>query len=330
MDRLNSERLDELLAAATGVRVLVVGDLMLDRYIAGPVDRVSPEAPVPVVRVAESIAAVGGAGNVAANIAALGATCRVVACVGNDQAGGLLENELERLGVHTDGLVRTDDRPTTEKTRVLALRQQIVRFDVEDDSDVGAALARTLSGKVDELAAQSDVLVVQDYNKGVLVPSVVSSVLENGARLGLPTVVDPKRRNFFTYRGATVFKPNAKELGDALGDFIHADDADWMEATRRKLGCENLLLTLGEDGMALQTAPGTAVRIPAAARAVYDVSGAGDTVTAIVAVVLAAGGTPAEAAMMANHAAAIEVAKAGVATVSPEELRAHVARHAID
>ena len=168
---------------------------------------------------------------------------------------------------------------------------------------------------------------MQDYNKGVLTPSVISSVVDAGARLGLPTVVDPKQRNFSAYGSVTVFKPNAKELGDALGDFIHADDAEWMEATRQRLGCQNLLLTLGEQGMALQTEQGTAVRIPTAARGVYDVSGAGDTVTGVVAVVLAAGGTPTEAAILANHAAAIEVGKAGVATVSPDELRAHVAHH---
>ena len=327
MERLSSGRLEHILATAAGVRVLVVGDLMLDRYVSGPVDRVSPEAPVPVVRVAETTAAVGGAGNVAANVVALGATCCVVACLGADPAGELLEAELSQLGVRTDGLVRTDERPTTEKTRVLALRQQIVRFDVEDDRDVSVGLARSLADQVERLAAESDVLVMQDYNKGVLTPSLISSVLEAGLRLGLPTVVDPKQRNFSSYGSVTVFKPNAKELGDALGDFIHADDEDWMEATRQRLGCQNLLLTLGEHGMALQTAESTSVRIPTAARGVYDVSGAGDTVTGVVAVVLAAGGTPTEAAILANHAAAIEVGKAGVATVSPDELRAHVARH---
>ena len=197
---------------------------------------------------------------------------------------------------------------------MLALRQQIVRFDVEDDRDVSVGLARSLAEKVEQLAAESDVLVMQDYNKGVLTPSVISSVVDAGARLGLPTVVDPKQRNFSAYGSVTVFKPNAKELSDALGDFIHADDAEWMEATRQRLGCQNLLLTLGEQGMALQTEQGTAVRIPTAARGVYDVSGAGDTVTG-------------EAAILANHAAAIEVGKAGVATVSPDELRAHVAHH---
>ena len=210
---------------------------------------------------------------------------------------------------------------------MLALRQQIVRFDVEDDRDVSGDLERSLLQRLEQLAADCDVLVMQDYNKGVLTPALISSVVGAGERLGLPTVVDPKQRNFLSYGAVTVFKPNAKELGDALGDFIHAHDAHWMEATRARLACQNLLLTLGEQGMALQTAEGTSVRIPTAARDVYDVSGAGDTVTGVVAVVLGAGGTPTEAAILANHAAAIEVGKAGVATVSPDELRAHVAYH---
>lgn len=323
MDRLTAERVDELLETFRGVRVLVVGDLMLDRYISGAVDRISPEAPVPVVRVEEESARVGGAANVAANVAALGATCHMVGCVGKDHAGEMLRDELAALGVRTDGLVVTDERPTTLKTRVLARRQQVVRFDREVEADVSGglavALARTLAGLLDA----TDVVVLEDYNKGVLVPPVIRAALDGARSRGLSTVVDPKRRNFFEYAGATVFKPNAKELADALGDFVHPDDPAWMEATRRRMACENLLLTLGERGMALQTREGDSIRVPTVARSVYDVSGAGDTVTAAVAVALAAGADIAEAAILANHAAAIEVGKAGVATVSPDELRDH-------
>ncbi|MDZ7779850.1 MAG: PfkB family carbohydrate kinase [Gemmatimonadota bacterium] len=324
MERLTEERVDELLAAAGRARVLVVGDLMLDRYIAGAVERVSPEAPVPVVKVERESSAVGGAGNVAANVAALDASCHVVGVAGRDEAGEAMRAALERLGVRTEGLVRTDARPTTVKTRVLARRQQVVRFDHEVDVDANGSLAETLADTVEALALRSDVLVLEDYNKGVLVPPVVARALEVAAERGLPSVVDPKRRNFFAYGGATVFKPNAKELEDALGAFIHPGDAEWMEATRRNLGARHLLLTLGEEGMALQTEGGELVRVPTVARGVYDVSGAGDTVTAVVAVMLAAGASVEEAAMLANHAAAIEVGKPGVATVSPDELRAQV------
>jgi D-beta-D-heptose 7-phosphate kinase/D-beta-D-heptose 1-phosphate adenosyltransferase len=173
---------------------------------------------------------------------------------------------------------------------------------------------------VERLAGECDVLVMEDYNKGVLVPSVIDAVLAAGRRHGLTTVVDPKRLRFFEFAGCTVFKPNAKELADALGEHLRPDDADWLEAVRERLDCRNLLLTLGEQGMALAGEGGASLRIPAAARAVYDVSGAGDTVTAVVAVALAAGAEPVEAAILANHAAAIEVGKTGVATVTPDEI----------
>lgn len=322
---MTPERVRELLAAASNIRALVVGDLMVDRYISGTVERVSPEAPVPVVRVEEESYAIGGAGNVAANIAALGASCSVVGCVGDDDAGRTLRAEFERLGVGTDGVVVTPERPTTVKTRVLARHQQIVRYDHEVEADVDAQLAERISDAVGSLGSESDVLIMEDYNKGVLVASVIRTVIETAEAAGLPSIVDPKRRNFFGYGGVTVFKPNAKELEDALGEFIHPDESAWMEATRLRLGCANLLLTVGERGIALQTSEGTLVHVPTAARAVYDVSGAGDTVTAAVAVVLAAGGTPGEAAVLANHAAAVEVGKAGVATVTPQEIEEHVA-----
>ncbi len=300
---------------------------MLDRYITGVVERISPEAPVPVVRVSGERAALGGAGNVAANVTALGASCRLVGHVGEDAEGDALMRALTASGVAPDGVVRGTDRPTTVKTRVLAKHQQIVRFDREVEEDLGDALAREVSARVRDSAAMSDVLVVQDYNKGVLTPAVIDAVLEAGSTLGVPCIVDPKRRNFFAYPGVTVFKPNARELADALGAFIHPDDPAWMEDVRGRLGCEHLLVTLGDQGMALQTASREHVRLPTLAQSVYDVSGAGDTVTAAVAVALGAGASLAEAAAFANHAAAVEVTKAGVQTVSPAEIEAHVRAH---
>lgn len=198
---------------------------------------------------------------------------------------------------------------------------------MEDETDVPGDLAGRLSERIAGLAPECDVLVMEDYNKGVLVPAVIEAVKEAAVARGAPTVVDPKRRNFFAYAGVTVFKPNAKELADALGTFIHPDDTEWMEATRSRLACEHLLLTLGERGIALQSRQGGHLRVPTAARSVYDVSGAGDTVTAAVGACLAAGGTAAEAAILANHAAAVEVTKSGVATVSPEEILEHVRSH---
>ena len=323
MDGLTEGRVEALLRAAGDVRCVVVGDLMLDRYVTGTVGRISPEAPVPVVRVEAETSAVGGAANVAHNVIALGGSCAVVGVAGHDPGGVLLKRELGALGIVTRGLLQADRRPTTVKTRVLARHHQVVRFDNEVDGDVPPEIAEALAAAVSKLAADADVLVLEDYNKGVLVPTVVNAALREGRERGLPTVVDPKRLRFFGFPGATVFKPNAKELADALGEPVRPEDSDWMESVRERLGCAHLLLTLGEHGMALKSAGSDCALVPAVARSVYDVSGAGDTVTAVLALLLGAGASPLEAAVVANHAAALEVAKAGVAAVSREEILAH-------
>jgi len=321
---MSLSRAEEILSRLPSVRVLVVGDLMLDRYITGFVDRISPEAPVPVVRVDEESSAVGGAGNVATNVAALGAACHVVGCVGDDDDGRVLVETLARVGVGVEGVLSLPGRPTTVKTRVLARRQQVVRVDREHDGDIDPDVVEQMVGVLERLDDPSQVVILEDYNKGVLVERVIRTALAQGS--GRFTVVDPKRLRFFAFEGCTVFKPNAKELSDALGELLHPEDPSWVESTRRRLGCANLLLTLGEHGVALGTADGGYLRIPAAARSVYDVSGAGDTVTAVTAACLGAGASVAEAAILANHAAAIEVGKAGVATVSPEEIFGQLSR----
>jgi len=315
--------MDDLLEGMFGLRVLVVGDLMLDRYVLGSVDRVSPEAPVPVVRVESEHHAAGGAANVAANVTALGAACDLVGCVGADPEGDLLRRTLSAQKIGTDGIVVTPSRRTTAKTRVLAQRHQIVRVDREDDTEVDEGIASALADEIRRLAETCHALVVQDYDKGVLVPAVIEAVQHVASRRSIPWVVDPKRRSFFAYRGATVFKPNARELSDALGEPVRTDDGSWMEATRARLDCEHLLVTLGDRGMALQSRAMPLTRLAAVARDVYDVSGAGDTVTAVVALALAGGGSACEAATLANHAAAVEVGKSGVRTVSADEIRNH-------
>ncbi|CAA9321814.1 MAG: ADP-heptose synthase / D-glycero-beta-D-manno-heptose 7-phosphate kinase [uncultured Gemmatimonadetes bacterium] len=327
MERLTRARLDEILERARGLRVAVVGDLMLDVYLIGAVSRISPEAPVPVVHVTEERTALGGAANVAANVAALGATCEIVGYVGADAAGAQIRRALAELdgGTVHARLVERPERPTTTKTRVVARQQQVVRFDRERDDDLPDECAAELCEHVRAAVAASHALVLEDYNKGVLVPSVIRTALDAAAEAGIPSVVDPKFRNFFAFRGATVFKPNAVELGTAMGGPVRAGDDDWLEHARTTTGGEHLLLTLGEDGMALRSPGGSSFRIPTVAREVYDVSGAGDTVTAFLAVALAAGATIEEAAILANFAAGIEVAKPGVATVSPDELRAILA-----
>jgi len=318
MHRLSLDRTAQILEAARRVRVLVAGDVMLDVYLQGAATRISPEAPVPVVRVQQEWRALGGAANVAANVVALGAACQLVGCIGDDHAGEDLLAELAGQGIGADGMVVATGRPTTVKTRIMARHQQVARFDHESDADLDAAAGERVVSAVARMMEAADVLVLEDYNKGLLTRPVIRGAL--AAAAGRPVVVDPKLRNFFDFDGATVFKPNQGELAAALRAPVEPDDAAWLADVRGQLGCENLLVTLGEDGMVLLASDGELLRLPTVARSVYDVSGAGDTVTAVLAMALAAGATVVEAALLANHAAGIEVGKAGVATVTPDEL----------
>jgi len=312
-------RLRELLDAARGMRVAVVGDAMLDVYLRGDVDRISPEAPVPVVRVRQRTQALGGAANVAQNVVALGARCELVAVVGDDIAGGVVRDLLR--GLPTDPrAICTVARPTTTKTRVLARSQQVVRFDEEEDADVSGNEMDGLVDVVVRAVADADAVVLEDYNKGVLVPRVIRGAIDGAKARRVPVVVDPKYRHFFHYSGATIFKPNRRELENALGAAVDLDEPAELHATLKRLGVEHLLLTLGEKGMALIEPDGSTHSVPTTARAVYDVVGAGDTVTAYLAAMLAAGATPIEAAIVSNYAAGVEVGKLGAATVSPAEV----------
>ena len=316
---LSRDRLASLLERAARCRVTVLGDTMLDVYLRGDVERISPEAPVPVVRVVERRFALGGAGNVAQNVRAVGAQCDLVAAVGGDAGGRQLSSMLEAIGAGVDCLV-TVDRPTTTKTRIVARSQQVVRVDEEDDTDLDAATADRLLAVVSASIGQADALIIEDYNKGVLVPHVIAAAMRAAQARGIPIVVDPKYRNFFAYRGATIFKPNRRELAEALGAEIELDHPEALPATFARLGVAHLLLTLGERGMVLVSAGGNIKHVPTVAREVYDVVGAGDTVTAYLALMLAAGGSPTEAAVIANYAAGVEVGKPGAATVSGSEV----------
>ena len=292
---------------------------MLDEYLVGDVDRISPEAPVPVVRIRERRYALGGAANVAQNVVAIGAECRLIAAIGNDHAGDQLAAMLRDIGVTERGLLRVD-RPTTRKTRVVARSQQLVRIDEEDDLDLTARDADSIGAAIENAMRDAHALVLEDYNKGVLVPSVIGRAIELATARRIPIVVDPKYRHFFAYKGATVFKPNRRELDAALGAEVDVEHPEAVPAAIRRLGVEHLLLTLGERGMLLVSTNGDTLTVPTVAREVYDVVGAGDTVTAYLAAILGAGGSPAEAAMIANYAAGVEVGKLGAATVSPEEV----------
>lgn len=303
-------------------RVVVVGDIMLDRYLTGDTERLSPEAPVPVVTVRERHAALGGAANVAANVAAMGAKCLLVGAVGDDVDGAAIRQELAVARLEDRHVLTIAGRPTTSKTRIIARSQQIVRIDEEVDTLVEGTDLNRLIAAAREALADADALLLEDYNKGALPPDLILAVMEIAKRRGIPVVVDPKYRQFFEYSGATVFKPNRRELESALGAAVDLQNGNALPEVLTRLKVDNLLVTLGADGMVLVTKDGTLTQIPSIARQIYDVSGAGDTVTAWLGTALAAGASVREAAQLANYAAGVEVGKPGVATVSPEEVLA--------
>jgi rfaE bifunctional protein kinase chain/domain len=319
---LTRDRMVQLIQRMQGSRVVVVGDIMLDRYLVGDTERLSPEAPVPVVTVRERHSALGGAANVAANVVALGARCLLVGAIGDDVDGGAIRQELAVARLDDRHVLTIASRPTTSKTRIIARGQQIVRIDDEVDSFLDQADLNRLITAAREALADADALLLEDYNKGALAPDLILAVMEIGKRRGIPIIVDPKYRQFFEYAGATVFKPNRRELESALGAAVDLQNGDALPQVLSRLKVDNLLVTLGSEGMVLVTKDGGLTQIPSIARQIYDVSGAGDTVTAWLGAALAAGASVREGAQLANYAAGVEVAKPGVATVSPEEVLA--------
>ena len=317
---LSRDRLLHLIARMKASRVAVIGDIMIDRYLYGDTDRLSPEAPVPVVTLRERTAKLGGAANVAANVASMGASCLLVGTVGDDADGAAIRQELVVARLDGRHVVTIAGRPTTSKTRIIARSQQIVRIDDEVDALLDGADLDRLTRAAREALADADALLLEDYNKGALAPALIAEVMALARRRGIPVVVDPKYRQFFAYAGATVFKPNRRELESALGATVDLQNRNALPEVLARLKADNLLVTLGADGMLLVTKDGGSLRIPSIARDVYDVSGAGDTVTAWLGTALAAGASLAEAAQLANYAAGVEVGKPGVATVSPEEV----------
>jgi rfaE bifunctional protein kinase chain/domain len=322
--RISRRRLADLVRRLAGVRVLVVGDLMLDRFVWGRVERISPEAPVPVVHVTREDNRPGGAGNVVANVAALGGRAAVCGVVGADPAGERLIAALRALGARTDGVVATRHAPTIEKTRIIAQQQQVVRLDREEAPSLDGAVARRLRDHVLGARQRCDVLVVSDYGKGAITPEVLGALAEAHRRAPFTWLVDPKRPNFAHYRRPTLVKPNREEAAAASGIDIH-DAQSLREAGRRLIDrwdAGAVLISRGEQGLALFKPGGVVEEFPTVAREVFDVTGAGDTLMATCALALGAGGTLEEATVLANHAAGVAVGKIGTVTVTAEELRA--------
>lgn len=323
---MERREIESLFERATSVRALVVGDLMLDEYLLGKAERISPEAPVQVVDVSREELRLGGAGNVVNNLVALGCQVAVSSVIGTDDNGEVLRRALEEKGVGLAGLIQEPQRRTSKKTRVLATHQQIVRIDRETKAPIGGASEEALLAYLDAHLAGFDVIVVSDYLKGVLTPEILSTLCGKGRELGVPVVVDPKGDDFAKYCGATVLTPNRKEAEVASGLAI-TDQASLELAAGKilsNLKLDALLITRSEAGMSLFPAQGEVVHIPTVAREVFDVTGAGDTVISVLSLGLACGLALADAAWVANVAAGIVVGKLGTSTVSPREVIAEV------
>jgi D-beta-D-heptose 7-phosphate kinase / D-beta-D-heptose 1-phosphate adenosyltransferase len=313
---------ESLFNSAGDVRLLVIGDLMLDEYLWGKAERISPEAPVQVVEVTREDLRLGGAGNVINNLVALG--CQVVACsvIGGDDNGSLLHHAFTGKGVDVSGVFQDPLRATTKKTRVVAANQQIVRIDRESKEGISAEFEERILGFINERESHFKAILVSDYGKGVLTPKIIDGIISVGRRMKVPVVVDPKGRDYGRYNGASILTPNRKEAEIAAGITI-LDEDSLMAAARKLLGdvdLDALLITRSEQGMSLFLRGGETVHIPTVAREVYDVTGAGDTVLAVLGLALACGRDYADAAQLANMAAGIVVAKVGTSTVSPGEI----------
>ncbi|MQA29689.1 MAG: D-glycero-beta-D-manno-heptose-7-phosphate kinase [Luteitalea sp.] len=322
---LDERRAEALLARLDRIQVLVVGDVMLDRFIVGSVTRISPEAPVPVVRFQSEHVRLGGAANVAHNLAALGARVSLVGIVGVDATANRLGRQLEASGIDPSALVEDATRPTIEKVRIVTERnQQVARIDYESDADAAAGVEQRIVERITVAAARADVLLVSDYLKGAITREVVSSLVRT-RRSDTPLLVDPKIPHLDYYAGATLVTPNHHEAEAATHRRIRNDEEARAAATdfRRRAGCEAALVTRGEQGMWLSSIDAEGP-IPSVAREVSDVTGAGDTVIATVALAVAAGATLPEAAALANYAAGVVVGKFGPATLTRAELLAAV------
>ena len=325
MSEPRKERASEIVQAIGGRRLVVFGDVMLDEFVWGDVTRISPEAPVPVVDIRRESVHPGGAANVLANLVSLGANATLIGVIGNDAGGERLRAVLrENPRWHsTDALLVDKTRPSTIKTRIIAHSQLVVRADRELRTQVEGETEKKIIAKLKEALSGADALVVSDYDKGVVTPRILAEVLPV-AYERMPVLIDPKLRNFDSYRPATLITPNHHEalrmaqLEENSKNSLH----EAAKYIRARLACDSVLITRGDRGMLLLEGNNQPVYVETAAREVYDVTGAGDTVIATLGAALAAGATMLEAAALANHAAGVVVGKVGTATASADELLA--------
>lgn len=310
-------------------RVLVIGDLMIDEYLWGDVERISPEAPVPVVAVKKEESTLGGSGNVINNLAALGAKIYAAGVIGSGRSGNILLKRLGYLGVDAGGVIQEHGRPTTRKTRVIAAHQHVLRIDRETKKEISGGTMDKISRFIERAVAETDIVIVSDYGKGLITKALMNIIVKTGKKNKKMIIADPKGLDYSKYSGVTLITPNRKEAALASGVDI-TDSSSLMEAGAKimgSVGIGNLLITCGKDGMTLFEKGRKPYRIRAEARQVFDVSGAGDTVVAVLALALASGASFKAGASVANTAAGIVVGKVGTATVSVQELTAALARN---
>ncbi len=304
MIRISKERLNALKNSFSGKKIAIIGDMMLDCYFWGDVKRISPEAPVPVVEVDNEFYRFGGAANVALNILKLGGIPQPVGVIGYDSYGSIFTSLVQENNINSEGIFVDDKRPTTAKTRVIAHNQHIVRIDKESKDYINHDVEKKLLDYLKEHITSFDGIILQDYNKGVLTPSFIKSIIDEAVKKNILVTVDPKFNNFFEYKNVTVFKPNRKEAGDVLGMKIDSENDIAAAGFKilEKLNAKYVLLTLGEEGISVFEKDQPVKRMPTKARKVADVSGAGDTVISTLTIALAAGADIIESSYLANYA----------------------------
>ncbi len=328
MTNLSSKRLYELRKKFSGLKIAVIGDMMLDCYFWGDVKRISPEAPVPVVEVGNEFYRFGGAANVALNILKLGSIPIPVGVIGRDNYGSIFSSLINEIGISSEGLIVDESRPTTAKTRVIADNQHVVRIDKESKEYLNEEVQFKIFQFIEESADDFDGIILQDYNKGVLTPELIEKTITLANKKKILVTVDPKFNNFFNYKNVTVFKPNRKEAEDVLGMKIKTDE-DISEAGKRllnRLNANIVLLTLGEGGVAIFENGKPEKRLPTKARKAADVSGAGDTVISTLTVALAAEANIFEASYLANYAGGLVCEEVGIVPIEIEKLFDAVAK----
>jgi D-glycero-beta-D-manno-heptose-7-phosphate kinase len=315
-----------VLAGFTGRRVAVIGDAMLDEFVLGDVTRISPEAPVPILEVRGRESMAGGAANAAANVASLGGVASIVGVVGEDEAAESLRALITQRNIDASKMVGAADRPTTRKTRIVARNQQVVRIDHEVRAPLSDETKKALMAAAKEAVANADACIVSDYAKGVVFADLVRTIVDAARAKKVPIVVDPKQKSFAMYRGVTVITPNLVELEMATGRACHSTEEviDAAGALMKDLDGTAILVTRGAAGMSLFQQGKAPVHVPARARAVFDVTGAGDTVVSTLALCIAGGASLETAIEIASLAAGLVVSKPGTATVTQAELRAEL------